>query len=87
MKVLYLTYDGLADHIGQSQVLPYLLGCARAGHRITVVSFEKPTRMQALGEAVASQCAEAGIAWKPQRFRFSPPVLAKGYSFSTPPMR
>lgn len=77
VKVLYLTYDGLADHIGQSQVLPYLLGCARAGHRITVVSFEKPTRMQALGEAVESQCAEAGIAWKPQRFRSSPPVLAK----------
>ena len=77
MKVLYLTYDGLADHIGQSQVLPYLLGCARVGHRITVVSFEKPARMQALGDAVARQCAEAGIDWRPQPFRSSPPLLAK----------
>lgn len=77
MKVLYLTYDGLTDHIGQSQVLPYLLGCARAGHRITVISFEKTMRTVALGDAVRRQCTEAGIEWRPQRFRSWPPILAK----------
>jgi glycosyltransferase involved in cell wall biosynthesis len=77
MDVLYLTYDGLADHIGQSQVLPYLLGCAQAGHRITVISFEKPARMVSHGDEIRRRCREAGIEWLPQRFRSSPPVLAK----------
>ena len=27
-KVLYITYDGLTDALGQSQVLPYLVGLA-----------------------------------------------------------
>jgi glycosyltransferase involved in cell wall biosynthesis len=77
MDVLYLTYDGLADHIGQSQVLPYLLGCAQAGHCITVISFEKPARMAIHGDEVSRRCREAGIEWRPQRFRSSPPLLAK----------
>jgi glycosyltransferase involved in cell wall biosynthesis len=77
MDVLYLTYDGLADHIGQSQVLPYLLGCAEGGHRITVISFEKQARMERYGEEVRRRCSAAGIDWRPQRFRSWPPLLAK----------
>lgn len=76
MGVLYLTYDGLTDHIGQSQVLPYLLGCAEAGHRITVISFEKPGRIDSR-EDVAKRCSQAGIEWRPQRFRSFPPLLSK----------
>lgn len=77
MDVLYLTYDGLADHIGQSQVLPYLLGCAEAGHRIAVISFEKKARMESCGAQVRRRCSEAGIDWRPQRFRSWPPLLSK----------
>jgi hypothetical protein len=39
--ILYLTYDGLNDPLGQSQILPYLEGLARKGYGITVISFEK----------------------------------------------
>lgn len=77
MKILYITYDGLTDFIGQSQVLPYLLGCAAAGHRFTVISFEKPGRLALLGEQVDRQCRDAGINWLPQKFRSNPPYLAK----------
>ena len=52
MRVLYITYDGLTDPLGQSQVLPYLLGTAEDGHEITVLSFEKPDRFALLGSDV-----------------------------------
>ena len=41
MRILYLTYDGLSDPLGQSQVLPYLEGLVDKGYDILVISFEK----------------------------------------------
>ena len=38
MKVLYISHDGITDHIGKSQVAPYLLGLAAKGYGITVLS-------------------------------------------------
>lgn len=40
-RVLFLTYDGLEDHIAQSQILPYVEGLAARGWAMTVVSHEK----------------------------------------------
>jgi len=77
MDILYISYDGLTDFIGQSQILPYLLGCASAGYRLTVISFEKPERKALLGQEVEQRCREARIDWLPQTFRNKPPYLAK----------
>lgn len=41
MKILYITYDGILDPVGQSQVVPYLCGLAKKGALITLLSFEK----------------------------------------------
>ena len=41
MKVLYISHDGITDHIGKSQVAPYLLGLAAKRYQITVLSNEK----------------------------------------------
>ncbi len=30
-KVLYLSYDGMTDPLGQSQVIPYLVGLSKRG--------------------------------------------------------
>ncbi|UTW60650.1 glycosyltransferase [bacterium SCSIO 12741] len=43
INVLYITYDGLLDPLGQSQVLPYLKGLYREGYRFHIISFEKKT--------------------------------------------
>ena len=64
-RALYITYDGLTDPLGQSQVLPYLAGLAERGHHITVLSCEKPERMAAQGDQIVALCAAAGIAWHP----------------------
>ena len=75
-RALYLTYDGLTDQLGRSQILPYLEGLATRGHRITVISCEKPERLSAEGKAVRTICASAGIEWHPLRYHKRPPVLS-----------
>ena len=75
-RVLYLTYDGLTDQLGRSQILPYLAQLVRRGHSIVVISCEKPDRLLADGEAVGDICQRAGIRWHPLRYHKRPPVLS-----------
>lgn len=77
--VLYLSYDGMCDPLGGSQVLPYLIGLANLGHRITLVSFEKPERSAEERSQVAQTCAEAGIRWCPLPYHKRPPLLSSMY--------
>lgn len=78
-RVLYLSYDGLTDPLGQSQVLPYLDGLAKRGYAITVLSFEKKARLAAEGNAIRTLAQAAGIRWVPLLFTRRPPLLAKFY--------
>ncbi|HEY0412871.1 MAG TPA: glycosyltransferase [Allosphingosinicella sp.] len=74
-KVLYLTQDGITDHIGQAQVAPYIMGLARRGHDIHVVSAEKPGR-EALKAKYEAMFAEAGIRWSWVRYANRPPLVS-----------
>jgi glycosyltransferase involved in cell wall biosynthesis len=76
MKVLYLTYDGLTDPLGQSQILPYLTGLAALGHEIHIVSFEKPHQFKLLGNNIAKQCKEANLNFYPQVYHKQPLVIS-----------
>ena len=75
-RVLYLTYDGLTDQLGRSQILPYLEGLAAKGHVITIISCEKPDRFRADGESVRAMCKQAGIEWQPLTYHKRPPILS-----------
>src|SRR5437868_11953518 len=81
-KVLYITYDGLTDPLGQSQVLPYLVGLSERGHRITILSCEKPAAMKREGAAIRSQCEAAGIDWRPLPYHKRPPVLSSAFDLA-----
>ena len=74
--MLYLSYDGMCDPLGGSQVLPYLFGLAEQGHKIDLISFEKPERSKAERALVARTCAAAGIRWHPLRYHKHPPVVS-----------
>src|SRR5438067_932207 len=78
-NVLYLSYDGMCDPLGGSQVLPYLFGLAARGHRISLISFEKPERTAEERQAVAHACAAAGIDWRPLVYHKRPPILSAMY--------
>jgi glycosyltransferase involved in cell wall biosynthesis len=78
-KVLYITYDGLTDPLGQSQIIPYLKGLSQYGYKFTILSFEKKVRFQT-GKAIIDQLTrESDIDWVPLTFTTTPPLLSKFY--------
>jgi glycosyltransferase involved in cell wall biosynthesis len=79
VKVLYITYDGLSDPLGRSQVLPYLQGCAAKGHEITIVSCDKPDRYRQSGDEIRTICRNSKMEWHPLTYHKSPPVLSSVY--------
>ena len=79
MRVLYLSYDGMTDQLGRSQVLPYVVGLAKRGHRFTLISCEKPERSKAERAVVTQICAGAGVRWVPLTYHWRPPVLSTVY--------
>lgn len=79
MKVLYLTYDGLLDPLGQSQILPYLYGIQeQLGVEYHIISFEKAERRKE-EESLRRELRRRGIQWHPLSFTKHPPLLAKVY--------
>jgi len=78
-KVLYLSYDGMCDPLGGSQVLPYLFGLAKRGHQISLISFEKPERTTGERAEVAAACEAAGISWHRLPYHKRPSVLSAMY--------
>ena len=75
-SVLYLSYDGMTDPLGQSQVLPYLIGLSKAGYQFTLISFEKPERYLQNKQTIENICQENNIKWYPLSYTKKPPVLS-----------
>jgi glycosyltransferase involved in cell wall biosynthesis len=78
-NVLYLSYDGLTDPLGQSQILPYLAGLARLGHRISIISVEKDDKLETGSEQIHQFCRENNLTWHPLRYHKRPPVFSTVY--------
>ena len=81
--ILYISYDGMLEPLGQSQVLAYLKPLG-ASYRIYLISFEKaadwsdrPSR-----EELRREIAAAGIAWLPLRYHKRPTVLATSWDIA-----
>ncbi|MCC6385690.1 MAG: glycosyltransferase [Bacteroidia bacterium] len=74
-NVLYLSYDGMTDPLGQSQVLPYLDGLAQKGFTIHLISLEKKLKTD-LFKKVSKKIAETGINWFPVQYHKNPPVIS-----------
>jgi glycosyltransferase involved in cell wall biosynthesis len=82
-KVLFISYDGMTDPLGQSQVIPYLTGLTKYGYEFTILSCEKPQRFTATSkEYVLSLLAAYPIKWEPITYHKSPPVISSVYDFN-----
>lgn len=68
-KVLYISYDGMTDPLGQSQVLPYISGLSKEGYEFHLVSFEKEDRFNIHREHIQLICDNANIQWHPQDYK------------------
>jgi glycosyltransferase involved in cell wall biosynthesis len=78
-KILYISYDGMTDPLGQSQVIPYLQGLSAHGYQFTILSFEKKERFRKNETILRKLLDTAGIKWEPRFFSKNPPVLSKLY--------
>lgn len=80
LGVLYITYDGLLEPLGQSQVLAYLEKLA-AGRKIRVLSFEKAGDWADIESRniVAQRVRAAGIHWHPRRYHKRPSAPATAW--------
>ncbi len=75
-NVLYLSYDGMTDPLGQSQVLPYIIGLTKKGFHFHLISFEKPDRFLDHKKDILKICEDNGIVWVPMLYTKRPPLLS-----------
>jgi glycosyltransferase involved in cell wall biosynthesis len=76
-SVIYMSYDGVLEPLGESQVVAYLEILADA-FDIHLISFEKPDDFarQAHRSAMAMRLQGAGIAWHPRRYHKRPKIVS-----------
>ena len=74
--ILYVTHNGITDHIGQSQIAPYCMALAERGHGIHIVSAEKPGRDD-LTAKYRKLFDDRGIGWSTVTYHNRPQVIAQ----------
>jgi len=78
-NILFISYDGMTDPLGQSQVIPYLKGLTKFGYQFTILSCEKPERYQSQKNDVESLLKSSPIKWVPISYHKKPPVFSSVY--------
>jgi glycosyltransferase involved in cell wall biosynthesis len=78
-EVLYISYDGMTDPLGQGQVLSYLECLSKEGFSISLISFEKAGRFEEGKKNIYTICGQAGIHWHPLIYTKRPPVISTLY--------
>ena len=78
--VLYLSYTGMLEPLGRSQILGYLSRLS-ANYAFTLVSFEKPADLadQDSVSRLNAECADLGLSWRPQIYHHRPRMLATAW--------
>ena len=71
-NILYITYDGLQDPLGQSQIVPYLKGLHQKGYSYSVISFEKEKPLTSFRKDIKTWCTD----WRNLQFHKKRHVLS-----------
>lgn len=82
-RVLFISYNGMLDPLGQTQVIPYLRELAQRGVQFTLLSFERAAAFVGEGvrkrEELRRELREQGIEWHSLRYHQRPSVPATMY--------
>ncbi len=78
LNALFITYDGVLDPLGTTQVVPYVCALAERGVRVTLISFDKHERFadDAQRRAVAERLNRRRVIWRALRYHKRPRVPA-----------
>jgi len=60
---LFISYDGLSDPLGQSQILPYILNISKHPRNLYLISFEKKIRLSNLIKKINDRIEKKNIKW------------------------
>lgn len=78
--IVYLSYDGLSDPLGQSQIIPYILGLSKFGNfHFTIISFEKEDVYKDRKIKIQETLSKENIKWIPNMYTKNPPILSTIY--------
>src|SRR5690606_10713597 len=75
-KVLFVTYDGLTDPLGRSQIIPSLVGLSFESFEITILSCEKKTNYSQKKELVEKILKLSNIQWEKHWYTKKPAILS-----------
>lgn len=79
-RALFISYNGMLDPLGQSQVIPYLRELSKLGVRFTLLSFEREGAFvndgPAKRAALRARLADDGIEWHWLRYHQRPSLPA-----------
>lgn len=80
--VLWISYDGVLEPLGESQVVSYAEQLA-GGATVAILSFEKPDDLldSRRVEAKRARLQAAGISWFPLPYHYTPRLVAKPVDF------
>lgn len=80
-KILFISYDGMTDPLGQSQVIPYIAGLTTEGYEFVILSCDKPSKYLANKSYVEKLIKPFPITWISIPYHKKPPVLSSIYDF------
>src|SRR2546430_1810589 len=82
-RVLYISYNGMLDPLGQSQVIPYLKELSKLGVRFWLLSYERAPAFAPHGIArrqiLKKELSDHGIEWHILRYHQKPSLPATAY--------
>ena len=82
-RVLYISYNGMLDPLGQSQVIPYLKELSKPGVQFTLLSFEREPAYGVEGEqrckTLDEELSQFGIKWHRLRYHQRPSIPATAF--------
>jgi len=82
MKVLYISYDGATDPLGQSQIIPYLKSITDEDIEFILLSFDKASNSRNFDlNLMRRELARHRINWISIPYHKNPKILATFYDF------
>jgi len=82
-KILFISYDGMTDPLGQSQVIPYLSGLTAYGYEFTILSCDKVEQYKKNKEYLLKLLKPYNIQWVSIPYHKTPPVLSSILDYYT----
>jgi glycosyltransferase involved in cell wall biosynthesis len=78
IHLLYVTYDGLMEPLGRSQVVSYILELARGDLDVSVISFENRDDLgdEEKRSSLQAELSRYGVSWAPLLRHRTPPLAA-----------